>query len=69
MSRKIEDNDDYESIDDDEIPDDDIPDDFEKVETRQSLLKRSSDARRKLEQLLENRELERLINGESYDWN
>jgi len=58
-------NDDSSDLDDvEDISDDDFADDFDlKVDAMDSI-----DARRRLEQLMEDRELDRLINGDLDDW-
>lgn len=65
MARKIDD-DDY---DFDSLEQADIADDLEeKMDSKKSALQRQSEARRRLELLMENRKLERIINSDRYDW-
>lgn len=56
MSKNIDD--DFDALDADELPDD-----FENIEIRQIVVNNQIAARQRLEQLMENRELDRLING------
>lgn len=64
MSKKIEDDDDdYEVSEEDEILEK-----YEKLDSKRYTLKRQLAARRRLEQLMENRELDRMISGDFYDW-
>ncbi|MDH5765337.1 MAG: hypothetical protein OEZ38_04905 [Gammaproteobacteria bacterium] len=60
----IDDDDDYDAEDGDEMLED-----FEDIEDPETVLVSHSDARRRLEQLKEEKELERLIKGEFDDWN
>ena len=62
MAKKIDDDDDFETDDDGEMLDD-----LDEIESKQSRLKVFSDARRRLEQLHEEKELARLINS-SFDY-
>ncbi len=55
MSKSIDD--DYDAMNADELPDD-----FEDFEIRQLVVKNQPAVRQRLEQLMENRELDRLIN-------
>lgn len=59
----IDDDDDYEAEDGDEMLED-----FEDIEDPETVLVSHSDARRRLEQLKEEKELERLIKGDFDDW-
>jgi len=61
-----EDNDDDDTFDD--IEDDDIFDDIEETETSKYSSRNHLDARRRLEQLKEDKELERLTKGQLGDW-
>lgn len=54
------------SVDDDDIDDIDTFDDFEDVKDEEIMLD-GIDARRRLEKVLEDKELERLIYGDFYD--
>ena len=63
MAKKIDDDDDFETDDDDG----EMFDDLDEIESKQSRLKVFSDARRRLEQLHEEKELARLINS-SFDY-
>ena len=54
------------SVDDDDIDDIDTFDDFEDIEGEASILD-DFDARRRLEKVLEDKALERLIHGDFYD--
>jgi len=70
MAEKFDDDDDF---DDDEgdadgVGDGEILDDFEDIEDKQVILKDPSHARRRLEQLREEKELERLLKGDLDDW-
>jgi hypothetical protein len=56
MPKNIDD--DFDALDIDELPED-----FENIEIRQILANNQIAARQRLEQLMENRELDRLING------
>lgn len=60
MAKKVSDDDDYEN-------DGDMSEDFEEIEHKLSEAGRFTDARRRLEQLREEKELERLINSNEYD--
>lgn len=60
MAKKITDDDDFES-------DGEISDDIEELELKLSETVSYPDARRRLEQLREERELDRLINGGNFD--
>lgn len=64
MSRKPddEDEDDFEDIDEDEMVED-----FDEIDDKPSTMKFHHDARRVLEQLREDKELDRIINGNFYD--
>jgi hypothetical protein len=59
-----EDEDTFVGMDEDELLDEQDDEEDKEVTARSQ-----SDARRRLEQLREDRELERLINGDYYDWN
>jgi len=54
------------NVDDDDIDDIDAYDDFEDIDDEDLVLD-DVDARRRLEKVLEDRELERLIYGDFYD--
>jgi len=57
------DEDTFVGMDEDEVLDDQADEEDKEIAARSQ-----SDARRRLEQLREDRELERLINGDYYDW-
>ena len=59
MAKKIDNDDDF---DDDDVADDDMLNDLEEIESKQSKIVSQSDARRRLEQLKEEKELERILN-------
>jgi hypothetical protein len=64
MAEKVSDDDDF----DEEADDDDMLDDYEDVENAPVSFKDSSAARRRLEQLKEEKALERLLKGDFDDW-
>jgi hypothetical protein len=66
MAKDISDDEDF----DDDVEDNDDPmlDDYEDIETKPVPCKDSSGARRRLEQLKEEKALERLLKGDFYDW-
>lgn len=51
------------------MEEDELLDEQDDEEDKEVTARSQSDARRRLEQLREDRELERLINGDYYDWN
>lgn len=59
---------DYSDDDFDDESDDEMLDDFEQVEIRQISFKDSAAARRRLEQIKEEKALERLLKGDFDDW-
>jgi hypothetical protein len=70
MAEKFEDEDD-DDFDDDEgdaVSDGEVLDDFEDIDDKVIVLKDPSHARRRLEQLREEKELERLLRGDLDDW-
>lgn len=63
MVEKIDYDDAFDTEDDDEMLDE-----YEKIEDEKSIVDKYSDARRRLEQLREDKELERLLKGDFDDW-
>lgn len=63
MSKKIQQEEFFEAIDDDEEFDY-----LEKIYHRRNSTKRRNEARRKLETMQESRELDRLMRDDIYDW-
>lgn len=63
MVEKIDYDDAFDTEDDDEMLDE-----YEKIEDEKSIVDKYSDARRRLEQLREDKELERLLKGGFDDW-
>jgi len=70
MSEKFDDDDDFDDDDSDADTDGDgdILDDFEEIDDKEITFKDPSHARRRLEQLREEKELERLLRGDLDDW-
>jgi hypothetical protein len=68
MADDIEDDDDGDEDTFVGMDEDETLDDQEEVESKEITARSQSDARRRLEQLKEEKELERLINGDYYDW-
>ncbi|MDH5471919.1 MAG: hypothetical protein OEY87_03195 [Gammaproteobacteria bacterium] len=66
MAAKIDDDeDDFDEVDDEDGA---MLEDFDEIDDKEIILKDYSDARRRLEQIREDKELERLIRGEFDDW-
>lgn len=63
MSADEDEDDDFDEVDDDEIVED-----FEEIDDTVSELKYTANARRRLEELMEERELQRLLRGDIGDW-
>jgi len=71
MAEKFDDDDDFDEDDDadtDTEGDVEILDDFEDIDDKVIAFKDPSHARRRLEQLREEKELERLLKGDFDDW-
>jgi hypothetical protein len=70
MAEKFDDDDDFDDDEGDadtDTDDGEILDDFEDIEDKPIMMKDPSHARRRLEQLREEKELERLLRGD-FDW-
>ena len=63
MAGKIDNDDDFDAGDDDEMLDE-----FEEIDDEKIIEQVHSDARRRLEQLREDKELARLLKGDFDDW-
>ena len=62
MAEDIDDDDAFDDMDDDEMVDDEV-----EIEIKEVSAKTQADARRRVEQLREEKALDRLLNGDYYD--